>query len=78
MTNLRDIAASRGYYDRINVTRLLDDLHRQPGCDKVSLRALGQYLAGTTTPRNPDVIMGLARVLDVDAETILRGVKSGV
>jgi hypothetical protein len=73
-TTLRTLAASRGYYDRIALDRLLADLHRQPGCETVGARSLASYIAGTTAPRNPAVVMGLAAVLGVDAETILRGV----
>jgi hypothetical protein len=74
VAELAALAVARGYYDRIALGRLLTDLHRQPGCDGVSSRSLAMYLAGMTAPRSPAVVMGLAAVLGVDAETILKAV----
>lgn len=71
---LAALAVARGYYDRIALGRLLADLHKQPGCASVSSRSLAMYLSGMTAPRSPAVVMGLAAVLGVDAETVLAAV----
>ena len=69
-TPLRDLSLAAGYVDRIDITRLLADLHRQPMCDRVQRRTLQNYLAGRSVPRG-FVAIGLARVLGCDVTKIV-------
>lgn len=66
---LRDLVASAGYY-RIDIKRLLSDLHQQPGCETVKSRTLYNYLNGTSTPRGA-VLLGLSRVLNCQPEQLI-------
>lgn len=44
-TQIKGLAAA-GYCDRLAVRRLLADLRRQPGCERIQERSLNNYLAG--------------------------------
>ena len=70
MTNpTTDLVAAAGYY-RVDMVRLLADLHQQPGCEAVKSRTLYNYLNGTSTPRGA-VLLGLANVLNCQPEQLI-------
>lgn len=58
-----------GYWDRLDIQRLLTDLRAQPGCENLKLRTLQNYLSGRTT-MSLRVYMGFIRLLKLDAKTL--------
>lgn len=62
-----ELAAKAGYY-RIDMQRLLDTLHRYPGCTNVKMRSLYNYMNGKTKPRGW-VMLGLTSILGAEPAT---------
>ena len=74
-TTIRDLVAGAGYY-RIDMRGLLADLRQQPGCERVALRTLADYVAMRTLPRG-EVLRGLAAVLCCSIDDIVSARRRG-